>query len=475
MKHSILSLAVLAVLLAPDTFGESPMLREMHVTPLSAIDRGIAEPEHRLAAESVTTDDAPVPHATPADLSPMDVLPIAGLVNLDYAIPYFVDLDPGPGIRDFNCTRMTFDTHTGHDPYIRSFSEQQIGVPVFAVRDGVVLDVRDGEPDENTSSTDTSLRANYVYLRHGANERSQYVHLKRGSITVAKGDFVAAGTQIGMVGSSGPSRAPHIHFETTVDGEATEPMTGPCRSGVSALPHQEQNAITDAPFAYGATFSNQSFGTFRPAPFDDAPHTGTFHIGLQTIYFKVELANVTASTAYRLTLDPPGSSGDLIAAAGTLVSYDALLVSAWWGVQVDLNRVGTWSMKLKADNREVVNAPFTVVASPTSIVNRAPGAFTVDFEAPVLVPGHVPVCRVAGPTFADPDYDVVSYRYRWSVDNDIVRDVTSAARMDALARDRVRAGTTLTCTVSASDGKLETQPVSAFSRVESLRRRAVKK
>ncbi|MFL6247629.1 MAG: hypothetical protein ACJ74H_16510, partial [Thermoanaerobaculia bacterium] len=59
--------------------------------------------------------------------------------------------------------------------------------------------------------------------------------------------------------------------------------------------------------------------------------------------------------------------------------------------------------------------------------------------------------------------------------NEVVRDITSAARTDALARDRVRAGTTLTCTVTASDGVNTTQPVSAFATIESLRRRAVKK
>lgn len=471
MKHSILTF----MLLAPAALADA-MLREIHVTPLSAPDHGIPVPsEHRVAAESATTTALPAPDGTPADLSPMDVLPIAGLVNLDYAIPYFVDLDPGPGILDFNCTRLTFNGHTGHDPYIRSFREQQIGVPVFAVRDGVVLDVRDGEPDENVNITDPTLRANYVYLRHGTNERSQYVHLKRGSVTVAKGDFVVAGTQIGMVGSSGPSGAPHIHFETTVDGQPAEPMTGPCRAGVSALPHQEQNAITDSPIAYGATFSRQSFSAFRPAPFDDAPHTGTFVMGPQKIYFKAELANVGASTVYRLTLDPPGTSGDHIAAAGTLVSYDASLVSVWWGIDVDLSRTGTWAIKLKADGKELLNAPFTVVTTSGSIVNRPPSPYTVDFEAPVLVPGRVPVCRVQGPTFADPDYDVVSYHYRWSINNEVVRDVTSAARTDVLARDRVRAGTTLTCSVTASDGKVETQPVNAFATVESLRRRAVKK
>lgn len=441
----------------------------VQVTPLSAPDQHAApQQERRIAADGVRTnalDGAP---------SPMDVLPVAGLANKDHAIPFFVDLDDGPGIRDFNCGRMTFDTHTGHDPYIRSFREQAIGVPVFAVRDGVVLDVRDGEPDENTNNLDTTLRANYVYLRHGTDERSQYVHLKRDSITVTPGQFVFAGTQIGMVGSSGPSAAPHIHFETTVNGQAAEPLAGPCRSGLSALPHQEQQVITDRPIAYGATFSKESFANFRAAPFDDAPHTGTFVAGRQTIFFKAELANVRNSTEYAIKLDSPGVRTDL-AASGTLVSYDASLVSVWWALDADLNRTGQWSLILIADGKELLTAPFTVVAAQSQVANRPPSDFSVSFEAPVLVPGRVPVCRVEGPAFADPDYDVVAYRYRWTAGNEVLREVTSAARTDALARDRVRAGMTLSCSVTASDGKVETGAVSTFATVEAPRRRSVKK
>ena len=442
----------------------------MHVTPLSTPDQHAALPrEQRVAADAVGTE------ALQTAPSPMDVLPTAGIANRDYAIPFFVDLDDGPGIRDFNCGRLTFDTHTGHDPYIRSFREQQIGVPVFAVRDGVVLDVRDGEPDENTNSKDTTLRANYVYLRHGTDERSQYVHLKRNSITVAVGDFVPAGTQIGMVGSSGPSGAPHIHFETTVNGQAAEPLSGPCRAGLSALPHQEQHVVTDRPIAFGATFSKESFANFRNAPFDDAPHTGTYLLGRRTMYFKAELANVGASTGYSIKLDRPDSRVDVIAATGTLVSYDASLVSVWWTIEADLDRVGTWALILNADGKELLNAPFTVVTTSSQDVNRPPSPFSVSFEAPVQVPNRVPVCRVDGPMFADPDYDVLTYRYRWTVGDEVVRDITSAARTDALARDRVRAGTTLTCSVTASDGKVETQPVSTFATVDAPRRRAARK
>jgi hypothetical protein len=472
MKNSILLLAALAVFPAANALAAD----SGHVVPLAAPDTAAhPAPQRRLDTNGVAANVADA-----STVPPMDVIHTAGISGLDSVVAFYVDLDPGPGIRDFNCGRLTFDTHTGHDPYIRSFSEQHIGVPVYAVRDGRVIDVHDGEPDENTLASDPTLRANYVTIRHSEGEDdanevdTQYVHLRSG-IPVAKGDVITAGTQIGLIGSSGRSSAPHIHFEMTVDHEPVEPMAGPCRPGASLLPHQEQKVVTNQPLAMGATFSRQSFGDFRPAPFDDAPHTGTFLTGQQTIYFKAELANVLASTSYQLTLDPPGAAGDIVAASGQLVNYDASFFSIWWGLDVNLFRTGTWTLKLNADGQELLSAPFTVVSSEAGMVNRAPNPFGVVFEAPVAVPNRVPVCRVEGDRLADPDYDVVSYHYTWTVDGAVVRDLTSAARTDALARQLARPGTTLGCTVTASDGKVATQPVTAFARIEPVRRRAVAK
>jgi hypothetical protein len=471
MKNSIFLLAALAVLAAADAASAQT------VVPLSVPDTDHhPAPQRRIATSAVRANAVDTTLATP-----MDVMPTAGISGMDSVVAFYVDLQDGAGIRDFNCTRLTFDGHTGHDPYIRSFSEQRIGVPVYAVRDGRVIDVHDGEPDENTLASDPTLRANYVTIRHHENEDgtqeedTQYVHLRNGSITVAKGDLVTAGTQIGLVGSSGRSSAPHIHFETTIDHEPVEPMAGPCRPGPSLLPHQEQKVVANQPLAIGATFSTQPFAAFRPAPFDDAPHTGTYIVGPQTIYFKAELANVLASTSYQLTLDPPGVQGDIVAASGRLVNYDAQFFSISWDLNVNLFRTGTWTLKLKADGQELLSAPFTVVSSASQIVDRPPNPFSVTFEAPVAVANRVPVCRVEGDRLADPDYDVVSYRYSWTVDGEVVRDITSAARSDALARQLVRPGTTLGCTVIATDGTFESQPASAFARVDPVRRRAVAK
>jgi murein DD-endopeptidase MepM/ murein hydrolase activator NlpD len=53
----------------------------------------------------------------------------------------------------------------------------------------------------------------------GKGEFCMYAHLKRGSIKVKSGDQVKAGQEIGVVGNSGNSPVPHLHFhmQTTPD------------------------------------------------------------------------------------------------------------------------------------------------------------------------------------------------------------------------------------------------------------------
>lgn len=484
MNIQIIVSSALAVLLAADAAAQTARVTAMRVTPLAAANANDGAPREHDGAprerRDVSTDSVrdarfgAVNHDLAIGIMPgtLAVYPVAGTSNRDWAIPYFVDVEPSPSIRDFNCTRRTFDEHKGHDPYIRSFREQAIGVPVFAARDGVVVDLLDGQPDENTNN-DPTMRANFVRLRHNNHEETDYVHLRRDSITVARGDYVTAGTQIGMVGSSGISVAPHIHFEMRFNGEAVEPMSGPCRPGTSYMPEQE--FVTDTPLAFGATFSKLSFEGFRPPPFDDAPHTGTFVRGQQTIYFKAELSNINASTQYRLTLDPPGSTGEVLAASGRLTSWDLTLAAIWWALEVDLNRTGTWTLNLEANDQKLLSVPFEVVASQSEVVNRAPSAYSVALEPQTIVADRVPVCRVTGNLIADPDFDVVSYHYTWTVNGTVVRDVTTAARSDALARQHVTNGSQLSCTVVASDGSLSTQPLTAHADVKAARRRAVRK
>jgi murein DD-endopeptidase MepM/ murein hydrolase activator NlpD len=77
----------------------------------------------------------------------------------------YVDLDPGSGIRDWDCTDITYNGHGGLDSGMPSFKRQAIGVPIFAALDGTVVEAHDGEPDMNTAMGNAP--ANYVILDHG--------------------------------------------------------------------------------------------------------------------------------------------------------------------------------------------------------------------------------------------------------------------------------------------------------------------
>jgi hypothetical protein len=58
----------------------------------------------------------------------------------------------------------------------------------------------------------------YVVLRGVDGRDYVFMHLEAGSITVAKGAVLAAGTQLAQVGNTGSSSGPHLHFEIWPDG-----------------------------------------------------------------------------------------------------------------------------------------------------------------------------------------------------------------------------------------------------------------
>jgi lysozyme family protein len=63
----------------------------------------------------------------------------------------------------------------------------------------------------------------FVAIAHTHGVRTFYAHL--GSVDVQLGQWVAAGSQIGVVGATGSASGPHLHFEVRVRGAAVDPLT----------------------------------------------------------------------------------------------------------------------------------------------------------------------------------------------------------------------------------------------------------
>lgn len=155
------------------------------------------------------------------------------LVNL-------VDHDPGPGMRDYACGPHGYNGHTGVDIAIRDYSIMEDGVPVVAAAAGTVVRLRDGMLDGDVSLAGREAVAgrgcgNSVAISHGDGWETFYCHLRRGSLTVRRGQRVEKGDKLGSVGSSGLAEFPHIHLGVRKAGKVVDPFVGLSRNANCGL------------------------------------------------------------------------------------------------------------------------------------------------------------------------------------------------------------------------------------------------
>jgi murein DD-endopeptidase MepM/ murein hydrolase activator NlpD len=367
--------------------------------------------------------------------------PQGGLLDHDLYLANTVDLDDGAGIRDPWCGSRTYDTHTGEDVTIRSFREQAIGVPVFAALDGRVRQVQEGQKDTNYG-TQVLPWDNHVEIDSGHAQVEIYGHLRRGSVRVQVGDWVVAGQELGLTGSSGNSSWPHLHLTMIVADQPTDLWSGPCNA---TSYWQVQPAVRTDAFARDFTLSSRPFADHADLPWDDAERTSVFAIGTHDLWFRSMLYNAQAAGAQLVRLvRPDGSVAVSDAAPPSWQRWRQ--TDAIWHERTNLDVPGTWRIVVSLDGAQVLDEPFQV-GGPTADRPPAPAQPHVSRTA-----DGVWLCSLdADLLHADPDYDVVSYRYVWRMGPTVVRSVRAAGLQDALPR--TTAGTP-TCTVTPSDGTL---------------------
>lgn len=146
---------------------------------------------------------------------------------------------------DYGCQDRTYDSsiynHGGTDIVPWPFPWNQLeenGVQIIAAADGVIIYKYDDDVnDHNCLVTDTiniSL-GNYIVIEHPNGMTSWYAHMKHNSLTTKDaGMSVQAGEFLGIVGSSGFTTGPHVHFEVH-DGDnifapTLDPFAGPCNT-----------------------------------------------------------------------------------------------------------------------------------------------------------------------------------------------------------------------------------------------------
>lgn len=122
-------------------------------------------------------------------------LPISA--KFRWTSPYGNRIDPISQVKAF---------HTGTDMACPT------GTPILASMSGKV-----------TFTGINRVYGNYVIIDHGNGYQTLYAHMSK--IIATKGQWVSQGTRIGLVGSTGYSTGPHLHFTVYKNGKLVDPMT----------------------------------------------------------------------------------------------------------------------------------------------------------------------------------------------------------------------------------------------------------
>ena len=386
--------------------------------------------------------------------------PQAGNLYRDLYHNNYVDLDfHTSGVLDFDCSDHTYDGHRGHDSGIRTFAEQDIGVPVYAVNDGVVVSAHDGEFDRNTVWM--GQPANYVVLRHASGITTRYWHLRNGSVAVSAGQVVEAGEQIGLTASSGNSTGPHLHFEVqNINGSAYESMLGACQ--------QDNESSWADQWTIDREFRVRNFGFVRgrigdfydgpPEPFPTSNHTD---FSDTTVSYWMQGLNIPGDSVYRFRFIAPGGRLDFDSGERLLGftsggrGYRNFWATWHWTITDMRFEAGEWTVQIEINGELAVETTVRVFEEEqlAFLANRPPAPVVATIEPAEPASDDVLWARIYPDlVHDDPDFDVVRYTYTWKVNGETVREVVSAAHSDALPASYRGPGDVVTCDVAASDG-----------------------
>lgn len=155
------------------------------------------------------------------------------------AIGAYLDHDEANGtFQDWDCGQVSYDGHNGTDigmiPYSWWRMRRDHGI-IVAAAPGIVVVKDDTNPEDSCDFNQKD--GNVLIIEQDDSSQAIYAHMRTGSLTQKPiGERVEAGDYLGVVGSSGISTGPHLHFGVgfwETEGNVTEfieqdPWEGAC-------------------------------------------------------------------------------------------------------------------------------------------------------------------------------------------------------------------------------------------------------
>lgn len=229
-------------------------------------------------------------------------------------------------LRDYNCGKRTYDTeggydHSGIDIGIAPFGWKGMDdedVYVRAAEGGIIVDKRDGNPSRNCvfGFPDQGL-SNFIAIEHSDGSVTYYIHMKAGTLTSkGTGDIVRTGEYLGVVGSSGNSTGPHLHFQVEDEfGAIIDPFqNGACNrpTGVGSLwaneePYYNKKILSvftmELPWVQGSCNTMTNTGVSEIVNYKNH-----FSASGDFLYFSAAVRDITENNSIRLRVYNPSNT-----------------------------------------------------------------------------------------------------------------------------------------------------------------------
>ena len=269
--------------------------------------------------------------------------------NVIYSLTNYVDHNPAfPNqVSDYECGSRTYDTtngynHKGFDIISWPFWWKQMDLNQavnIAAADGQIINKNDGSFDRNcTFNNDIP---NYVAIQHDDGSQAWYLHMKDGELTSKNvGDSVTAGEFLGVIGSSGSSTVPHLHFEVfDSTGALIDPSIGTCNTLNSESWWEDQKPYFEP--GINAALTHSDFPNFETCPNTEITNESNQFDVDETVFYAIYLKDQRTNTTVQIKMIRP--NGQVLFDFPHDLADNVQLSYYIWSFEPDAE--GTWTFE----------------------------------------------------------------------------------------------------------------------------------
>ncbi|MEI9810095.1 MAG: peptidoglycan DD-metalloendopeptidase family protein [Bacteroidota bacterium] len=305
-----------------------------------------------------------------------------------YGISNYVDENMAypNAVLDYNCGNRSYDqisgyNHMGTDIFTWPFYWQKMernAVEIIAASPGTIIGKSDGNYDQNCAFCVTACDWNAVYIMHADGSVAWYGHMKSGSLTKkAIGENVELGEYLGVVGSSGNSTGPHLHFEVYTNSSYTQlvdPWAGSCNNlnGFNSWWASQQSYYVST---LNKIMTHGAPPNMTSCPVGDAPNEKINFADGQTVYLGSYYRDQQAGQQAFHTIYRP----DNTVYANWTQTFDVYYSASWWWYSIVLPgpaATGSWRYEVVYNSKRLTSW-FSVNSTLATI---CPGSYTPLFS-----------------------------------------------------------------------------------------------